>query len=118
MTTISQPANLPSNVPQVATASAITAPSAAIDKLIAATESEETSLYTYLFVGVLVVALCALLYYGYNRFVTGSIKEPMTKGVKQTRDDPVVDFNLRETLKELQNTQKRVIATLSDVADI
>ncbi len=52
--------------------------------------------YTYIFAAVLSVVLILLLYYAYSRFVTNTIEEPMTKGTEQERDDPVIDFNLRE----------------------
>ncbi len=70
--------------------------------------------YTYIFAAVLSVVLILLLYYAYSRFVTNTIEEPMTKGTEQERDDPVIDFNLREAIKDLQNMQKNVMATLSE----
>ena len=80
--------------------------------------AEEKSWLTYAFIGVLTVALVLLLYYAYGRFVSNSIEEPMTKGVKQERDDPVVDFNLREAIKDLQGMQQRVLSTLSETMSI
>lgn len=78
----------------------------------------ENSVLRYVFIGVLSVALIFLIYYAYNRFVANSLAEPMTKGTEQERDDPVVDFNLREAIKHLNSTQKRILSTLSDVTDI
>ena len=80
--------------------------------------AEETSWLTYVFIGVLTVALVLLLYYAYGRFVSNSIEEPMTKGVEQERDDPVVDFNLREAIRDLQGIQQRVLSTLSETMNI
>lgn len=73
---------------------------------------------TSLLVGVLTIALVLLLYYAYNRFVTNSIEEPMTKGLEQERDDPITDFNLREAIKELQGIQRRILSTLSEAVNI
>jgi hypothetical protein len=42
----------------------------------------------------------------------------MTKGVEQERDDPVVDFNLREAIRDLQGIQQRVLSTLSETMNI
>lgn len=80
--------------------------------------AEEKSWLTYVFIGVLTVALVLLLYYAYGRFVSNSIEEPMTKGVEQERDDPVVDFNLREAIRDLQGIQQRVLGTLSETMNI
>lgn len=80
--------------------------------------AEEKSWLTYVFIGVLTVALVLLLYYAYGRFVSNSIEEPMTKGVEQERDDPVVDFNLREAIRDLQGIQQRVLSTLSETMNI
>jgi ABC-type arginine transport system permease subunit len=77
--------------------------------------SESTNnTYTYIFAAVLSVVLILLLYYAYSRFITNTVEEPMTKGTEQERDDPVIDFNLREAIKDLQNMQKNVMATLSE----
>lgn len=80
--------------------------------------AEEKPWLTYVFIGVLTVALVLLLYYAYGRFVSNSIEEPMTKGLEQERDDPVVDFNLREAIKDLQGMQQRVLSTLSETINI
>ena len=77
-------------------------------------QQSESGVYSYIFVGVLSVVLLLLLYYAYNRFVTNAVKEPFTKGNKQERDDPVVDFNLRETIEELRRLQGQVLKTLSE----
>ncbi len=81
-------------------------------------DSSGSSILRYVFIGVLTVALIILLYYAYNRFVANTLEEPMTKGVEQERDDPVVDFNLREAIKNLQGIQKRVLSTLSETMNI
>lgn len=79
---------------------------------------EKNSTYTYIFIGLFIVVLMLLIYYAYNRFVTNTITEPMTKGTEQERDDPVVDFNLREAIRDLQNIQKNILSTLSENSDI
>ena len=83
------------------------------------TEKEtESSVFKNIFIGILVLALVFLIYYAYNRFVANSIAEPMTKGLEQERDDPVVDFNLREAIRNLRNMQKNVLSTLSENATL
>jgi len=89
-----------------------------LDKNAENNESDSNSKYKMVFTGILILVLIALLYYSYNRFVTNKITEPMTKGVEQERDDPVIDFNLREAIKELQNIQKNVLSTLSEASDL
>jgi len=71
----------------------------------------------YIFIGVLTVVLILLVYYGYETFVKNSSKETFTKGVEQERDDPVIDFNLREAIRDLQTIQKNVLSTLSQTMD-
>lgn len=77
-------------------------------------EGEESNIYSYIFIAILSVVLILLLYYAYNRFVTNSVKDPFTKGNQQERDDPVVDFNLREVIEELRHTQGLILKTLSE----
>jgi cytochrome c-type biogenesis protein CcmH/NrfG len=71
----------------------------------------------YIFIGVLTVVLILLVYYGYETFIKNSSKETCTKGVEQERDDPVIDFNLREAIRDLQTIQKNVLSTLSQTMD-
>ncbi len=83
------------------------------------TEATESSpVLRYALIGALTVALILLVYYAYARFIDNSLSEPMAKGVEQERDDPVIDFNLREAIKNLQNIQQNVLKTLSDVSEI
>lgn len=84
---------------------------------ISAEKDDSASTYNYVFIGVLSVVLILLLYYAYCRFAENSVEEPFVKGQTQERDDPVVDFNLREAIRELQNIQKKVISTISDNSD-
>lgn len=79
---------------------------------------KDPTLVRYVFIGVLTVTLIVLLYYAYNRFVLNSIEEPMTKGLEQERDDPVVDFNLREAIRDLQGIQQKVLSSLSEIVNI
>lgn len=82
-------------------------------------KKEETSnAYYYVFIGFLSVVLILLLYYAYCRFVENSVEEPFVKGQTQERDDPVIDFNLRESIKELQNLQRNIMSTISENSDI
>ena len=97
-----------------ATLKTIVTPAATVEQ-----ESSKTSMSTYIIVGALVVLLIGLLYYAYIQFVSNSTtSETMMKGLEQERDDPVIDFNLREAIRDLQNMQKNVLSTLSEVSDI
>ena len=81
-------------------------------------QDDSRSVMTYIFIGVLTLALVLLIYFSYEKFVANSAgEEKMTKGVEQERDDPVVDFNLREAIRDLQNIQKDVLSTLSENAN-
>ena len=73
-------------------------------ELAPADDTNTKSWFSYVFIGLLVVALVILMYYAYCRFIDNSTEEPMSKGVEQERDDPIVDFNLREAIRELQST--------------
>ena len=77
-------------------------------------KDEGSQLYTYIFIAVLSVALIVLLYYAYSRFTINAKGEKFTKGTEQERDDPVIDFNLREAIRELQGLQTKVLSTLSE----
>jgi cytochrome c-type biogenesis protein CcmH/NrfG len=79
-----------------------------------ADDKTESNIYSYVFTAVLAVVLIFLLYYAYCRFAENSVTEPYVKGQEQERDDPVVDFNLRESIKELQNLQRQVMKTISE----
>lgn len=84
-------------------------------------EDEKRPWLRYVLIAVLVVGLCCLLYYGiakWSELKESGSAESMTKGVEQERDDPVVDFNLREAIKNLQSMQKKVLSQLSEVSDI
>jgi hypothetical protein len=82
------------------------------------TESSDSNVVTYVLIGVCIIVVVLLIYYAYKRFIKNSIKDPFTKGQEQERDDPVVDFNLREAVLELQDMQKQILKTLSDNAQI
>jgi cytochrome c-type biogenesis protein CcmH/NrfG len=82
------------------------------------TTDDSASMYNYIFVAVLSVVLILLLYYAYCRFAENSVDEPFVKGQTQERDDPVIDFNLREAIRELQNIQRNIMSTISDNSDI
>lgn len=82
------------------------------------TADDSASMYNYIFVAVLSVVLILLLYYAYCRFAENSVDEPFVKGQTQERDDPVIDFNLREAIRELQNIQRNIMSTISDNSDI
>lgn len=86
------------------------------------TDTEETAekanTYNYIFIGVLAVVLILLLYYAYGRFTENSSEgEGFVKGNTQERDDPVIDFNLREAIQELQALQRNIMSTISDNSD-
>ena len=83
-----------------------------------ATEPSKKNTGTYIFIGILTIALMLLLYYGYNRFVMNTLKEPMTTDQTPERDDPVIDFNLREEIKDLQRMQKKILSGLSEVSSV
>jgi hypothetical protein len=84
-----------------------------------ATEEEvQSPVVRYVLIGLVTISLVLLLYYAYDKFISNSSTESMAKGLEQERDDPVVDFNLREAIKHLQTLQQNVLKTLSDVTGI
>lgn len=112
-TTIAIATPAPEATPSSLTESSIQ--SADTTKSVETTKSDEkTTVGTYIFIGVLSLVLIALIYYAYNRFVENSVEEPFTDGVEQERDDPVVDFNLREAIADLNGMQQKVLSGLSE----
>lgn len=101
-------------VPNIAVPSTMSTVQDSSTAIVSDDTKSESNLYSYIFIGVLLVVLILLLYYAYNRFVSNSVKEPFTKGNQQERDDPVVDFNLREVIEELKRMQGQVLKTLSE----
>jgi hypothetical protein len=74
---------------------------------------EETSFGTYLLIGLIIVVLCLLGYYAYGKFIENSKCEPFVKELTQERDDTVVDFNLRDSIKQLESMQKNILSRIS-----
>jgi hypothetical protein len=76
---------------------------------------EATSLTTYVFIGFLIATLLVLSYYAYAKFVENSncSSEAFIEGNRQERDDPVMDFNLRAAIQDLENKQRAVLKKLS-----
>ena len=67
----------------------------------------------YIMIGVITIALVLLVYYAYSRFIDNSSTGSTPKDTE--RDEPITDFNLREAIKNLQNIQRNVLKTLSDI---
>jgi hypothetical protein len=83
-----------------------------VDK--ASDDSEKTNITTYLIIGISIIAVILLLIFAYKKFIDNSDSEPFVKGLQQERDDPVMDFNLNEAIKELEGLQKKVLQKLSN----
>jgi hypothetical protein len=77
---------------------------------------EGSNLYYYIFIAIVTVLVVFLLYYAYTRFISKQSDDNFTKGQEQERDDPVTDFNLRESIKELQGMQRNILKTISENA--
>ena len=76
-------------------------------------KSESSSWGSYIFTGIAVVVLLYTCWYAYGKFVENSCAEPFVKGLTQERDDPVVDFNLRDAIKQLEGTQRNILQRIS-----
>ncbi len=78
------------------------------------TDATKTSLTTYIFISVCVVILLILMYYAYSQFVENSKCNNDEPNKKTTSDDHnVIDYNLAESIKDLENTQKKILQKLS-----
>lgn len=71
--------------------------------------ASEKNIISYIIIGLLVIGIIIVVYYGYNTFVLNSDSFIQ----KQERDDPVADFNLRAAIEQLRNKQKKIISGLS-----
>lgn len=73
-----------------------------------------SSVTTYVFIGLFVVVLLALLYYAYCMFIDNSVTKSTTKKKSNDRSDaPVTDFNLQDTINCLKTKQDKVLRRLS-----
>jgi uncharacterized membrane protein YukC len=69
---------------------------------------------TYVFIGLFITVLLALLYYAYYKFVDNSITKTASKKKYNDRSDkPISDFNLQDTINGLKAKQDNVLRRLS-----
>ena len=68
----------------------------------------------YFTLGVVIICILYILYHAYNKFICNS-RESFVKGNEQERTDTVVDFNLREAIKELENLQNSILTKVSNI---
>jgi hypothetical protein len=72
----------------------------------------ETSYLKYIVGFVVVAVIVAVGYFAYGHFMQNK-KET----VAVEKDEPIIDFNLREAIKELQTMQNKILKTLSQSYD-
>ena len=82
----------------------------------------ETKPTNYILIGIFVIVLIVLFYYAAKKFTenkepSGMVDKPEARR-KKTTDDTVIDFNLRESIEELRDLQKKTVKTLSDTFDL
>lgn len=105
--------NLSSNMPAIKNESPVNLSSIVINDQDLASDG----IGAYVFIAIISILIIVLLYYAYSKFAFNKYSETFTKGVEQERDDPVIDFNLREAIRGLQNRQQQVLSTLSETFD-
>ena len=71
---------------------------------------------TYITIGLVVVIIAILIYFGYRSFVGNSDK--CDEESAPDKDEAITDFNLRDAIRRLQEMQKRIMNTLSDNSNI
>lgn len=74
---------------------------------------EQTSLTTYIFIGISVVVVFLSIYYAYNKFVENSACDTNSSPADQDKDSAIMDFNLRSTIQKLDVKQNKIIRKLS-----
>lgn len=89
-------------------------------KLDAHTVSNSSKIITYLLYAVIIIGSMYLLYYLYNHWnkTKQMPSESFVKGNTQERDDTIADFNLHETIKDLENAQQNILKNLSEEVNI
>lgn len=75
--------------------------------------TKKSAVYYFTF-GVVIICILYILYHAYNKFMCNS-QESFVKGNEQERTDTVVDFNLREAIKELENLQNSILTKVSNI---
>jgi uncharacterized membrane protein YukC len=91
-----------------------TTPQSAASNTTGGADPAKKSLVYYFTFGVIIICVLYILYHAYHKFVCNS-KESFIKGNEQERTDTVVDFNLREAVKELENLQNSILSKVSNL---
>jgi len=82
------------------------------------TQTENDKKPSWITIGIIIVCVLGciwLMYFAYGKFI-GNSKERFIKDLQQERDDPVVDYNLRDSIAELENIQRSILKKItSDV---
>ena len=78
-------------------------------------DNDSYSLGSKILIGFLVLVLVVLMYYAYTIFKFNSEEpETFTKGSEKENDELVINFNLRESIKELEDMQRKIMTNLTE----
>jgi len=75
------------------------------------TPAQEHDIWSYVVIGVCVLCVCLVVWYAYCKWQENT--DEFVAGNRQERDDPVIDFNLRDVLTELERLQNKVLKNVS-----
>ncbi len=82
-------------------------------------DTEKSNLITYCLISALVIGVLYIIYIAYEQFVKKSkSEEKFTKKPQDDEDNPVIDFNLQESISELQTIQAKTVSQLSQETDV
>ena len=69
----------------------------------------ESSTWYYIIVGICTLCVVVLIYYSYRAWV----KNADSSDGRVDKDDPVMDFNLKENIDQLEKMQNKILDKLS-----
>lgn len=82
------------------------------------TDDKKSNLITILIYTIFIVVVIVCLYYAYQQFTENCNSENFSKNPEQERTDPIMDFNLQETIFQLNKQQNNILKGLSNESDI
>lgn len=72
-------------------------------------EESDSSLYTYILIGLGVIIFIILAWYIYSKFTENACKDDD----KAEKDENIMDYNLREEIQKLEQMQRNILKKVS-----
>ena len=82
-------------------------------------EEPKSGWISYVLTGIIIVLVIFLIWYGYSTFIEQqSDPEETTKCETETEDPQILEYNLSETIENLEKKQRDILKDVSDNLDI